>query len=63
MTIRDFVERMDGWSEVRIDRYSEDTGRGETVYMGDGSDVPEDLEDLEIQTIHIYGNMFGLDCE
>ena len=65
-TAYDVICLMDGWSDARVDKYSEDTGRYETAWTGESgcmTDLPDDLKELEVQQIHIYGNTLVLEVD
>ena len=62
----DVIQLMDGWSDVRVDKYEFDAGTYVTAWTGDAgcmSDLPDDLKNLEVEQIHIYGNTLVLEVD
>ena len=63
MVVIDIVSKLDGWSNVRIDKYDGDDFA--TVYDSSTSpfvDVPEEYNDLEVDIISIENNVIVLHC-
>lgn len=64
MTVADIVERLDGWTRVRIDKYDEDTGDYKPVYTEEAFfSLPREYEDAEVEEIALENNHIVLRIE
>lgn len=63
MYVIDVVDKLDGWSNIRVDKHDGD--HFATVYDSSASpfvDVPEECLDLEVDNISIENNAIVLRC-
>lgn len=64
ITATDVIDRMDGWSNVQVNKYDSDTEKYELVWEDSSeSAIPDEYGDLAVEVIHIYGNTLVLDCD
>ena len=68
MTVREVADIMDGWTNLRVDKYEDVSPYGRYTPLYDSSreewvDVPEDLADLEVTGIRVENNSIVLEVE